>query len=387
MKLAAKRLMGGWERCVLCLPLLAAVFAVSAPAQSPAARFDTLAGAAGEARAANRRNEAADLYRQALRLRPSWAEGWWSLGTLLYDQDDYSGAAAALRKATALNPAAGRGWAMLGLCEAKLGREQAAMEHIDKGWKLGIGSDPEMARVVLFTRANLLLDAGRFGEAQDVLGKLARDGAGEEELILALGLSVLGLKPDALASADTASRSVIRRAGWAEHLSARGRFQAAEVEYSTLAGSAPKFHNVQFAYGRFLLAHQENDRAVAAFQREIENTPNHLLARLGIAGIKHLSDPAAGLPYAEQAVKLAPALPEAHYLLGLLLADTGDAARAIPELETARRGAPEESKIYLALSRAYAAAGRKDDARRARATLERLSRSGEQDAARQGQVQ
>ncbi|HVX67120.1 MAG TPA: tetratricopeptide repeat protein, partial [Bryobacteraceae bacterium] len=177
------------------------------------------------------------------------------------------------------------------------------------------------------------------------------------------------LSPD-----DKTAREIVRRAGRAEYFAARNEFAAAMRAYSSLAADAPKFRNMQFAYGRFLLANHQNRQAVEAFQREIENRPNHLLARLGIAGIYMTTDPAAGLPYAEQAVKLAPRLAEAHYLLGMILLDTGKTARAIQELETARSSEPDEAKIHFALSRAYAAANRPQDAARARAEFGRLNR-------------
>ena len=115
-------------------------------------------------------------------------------------------------------------------------------------------------------------------------------------------------------------------------------------------------------------------RALAAFRREIENSPQHLLARLGIAGILVETDPAAGLPYAQQAVELAPGLAEAHYLLGMLLLSTGALEKAIAELETAQHRDPADARVYFALGRAYAMAHRTKDAARARAEFARLSK-------------
>jgi len=333
--------------------------------------FGALAAKAQIAREADRIDEAIGLYRKAVAVRPSWAEGWWNLGTLLYDRDSYAEAVGALSKAVALNPKSDVAVAMLGLAEAKLGQNpEAALRHINTGWRLGAGKEPQLRRVLLFTEGSLLLARGEFGKAQETLDVLARDGAEEEELILALGESVLGIRPGDLAPEW---RQTVRQAGWAEHFAARSEFTEAAREYATLAAAAPGFHDVQFAYGRFLLASHEDGKAVEAFKREIANTPNHLLARLGIAGIEAVTDPPSGLPYAEEAVKLAPRLAEAHYLLGLLLLDTGATARAVTELETAQRQEPETAKIYFALSRAYSASGRTQDAAQARAKFARLS--------------
>jgi tetratricopeptide (TPR) repeat protein len=92
-------------------------------------------------------------------------------------------------------------------------------------------------------------------------------------------------------------------------------------------------------------------------------------------------DSAAGIPYAEEAVKLAPQNGFAHYLLGLLLLDTNSYEKALPELEIAQKTFPREAKLYFALGSAYSRAGRKKDAVRARATFERLTREGEDSSA------
>lgn len=346
----------------------------SPPLMAQTSGFNTLVEQADEARESDRLDEAIVLYRKALALRPAWAEGWWYLGTLLYDRDDYAGAASALRKAVELSPQSGNGDAMLGLCEAKLGRDGDALQHLQKGRALGVGGDERLRRVMLYTEGTLLLAAGEFSKAQEALDLLAREGADQEELMDALGESVLGIRPEDLASADSAKQEVVRRAGRAEHVAASGDLHAALAEYGRLAASAPKFHNVQFAYGRFLLANHFDDQAVAAFRREIENSPQHLLARLGIAGILVVTDPAAGLPYAEQAVHLAPGLAEAHYLLGMLLLGTGAVEKAIAELEAAEHKDPADPRVYFALGNAYAKAHRMEDAARARAHFARLTK-------------
>lgn len=356
--------------------LLAASAVITTAAQTktvPRQDFKAVAAKADTARESNRTEDALTLYRQALGLRPDWAEGWWYLGTLLYDRDAYREAARAFQKAAALKPRSGDAAAMLGLSEAKLGRDREALRQLKSARMLGIGEDADLRRVVLFTSGTLHLAAGEFGRAQEELDLLARRGVEEEELILALGQSVLGVLPQALAAADSNARAIIRRAGVAEYFAARSEIAEAQREYSGLAADAPGFHNVQFALGRFLVATHQDEAAVGAFRREIENTPDHLLARLGIAGILAVTNPAAGLPYAEEAIRLNPKLGEAHYLAGLSLLGIGQTKRSIVELETAQRLEPGEAKTYFALSRAYALVQRKEDAARARATFARLS--------------
>jgi tetratricopeptide (TPR) repeat protein len=342
------------------------------PSTSPKS-FDQLSAQAEQARTSNRIEEAIGLYRNALSLRPRWAEGWWYFGTLLYERDAFADAAAAFQKATALSPNVGTAWVMLGLCEFKLGRHTDALKHIQHGRQLGVSSEPQLRNVMFYHEGLLLLGKGDFERAQETLSVLSQEGVENEELTTALGLSVLRARFSDLLGGNAGIHEVVRRAGRAEHLAAQKKFDEALSEYDRLATDFPKLQGVQYAYGRFLISTNQDEKAIAAFKRELENTPNHLLARLSMAATKlRLKDAAGGLPYAEEAVKLDPKVPLGHLLLGLLLIDVGQTLRAIDELETARRALPNEPQIYFALGRAYSRAGRKADAEKARATFTRL---------------
>jgi len=138
----------------------------------------------------------------------------------------------------------------------------------------------------------------------------------------------------------------------------------------------PNFPNTpifNLAYGRLLLELHENDDAVAQFQEELRRDPQNIHCLLEIAAVRYQVDSKNALPYAEQAVKLAPHIPFAHYLLGALRLDVDDAAGAIPELEIARRGLPRSAQVYFALGNAYARTGQKLEAAKARAEFARLN--------------
>jgi predicted Zn-dependent protease len=134
---------------------------------------------------------------------------------------------------------------------------------------------------------------------------------------------------------------------------------------------------VHYVFGRVLIDARDVPGAVAEFKREIDEGHDRVLPMLQIAAAEYKIDPAEGLPYAEQAVAIAPKLPFAHYLLGLLLASTGEEEKAIPELEIARRAFPQDTKVYWSLATAYARVGRAQDAAKARAEVARLSRKSE----------
>jgi tetratricopeptide (TPR) repeat protein len=337
--------------------------------------FGSLSAQANAARDGNRLDEAVALYQKALALRPRWAEGWWSLGTIEYDRDAYGEAARAFDKLIALDPKAGTAKVMLGLCEFELGNDASALQHIEEGKSIGIASDPQLRQVMLYHEGVLLERNGSFEAAREALATLCRDGVESDEVRARLGMVVLRLRAKDPPPNDTRDWEVAAGLGHAECLAAQKNFDEARRDYSRLAAKHPGYPNIHYAYGRFLLEVHDETAAVEEFRREIQNSPGHVPARLEIAAAEYRVDSARGLPYAEEAVKLDPNLPFGHYLLGLLLVDTKNYERAIPELEMAQRAFPQQAKVYFALASAYARAGRTQEAAQARETFLRLSQN------------
>lgn len=339
----------------------------------PARDFQTLHAQAAAAREAERLDEALDLYRRATALKPSWAEGWWYIGTILYDRNRYSEAAEAFRKAAALTPKDGTSDVMLGLCERELGQDGQALLHIQAGNAKGISGDAQFRQVVLFSEAALLQSMGKFENAQQRLYALCLGGAQAREVTKTLGMTVLRItgKGPPPGSPEAA---VTQQVGEAQCLAGQKKYEDARLRYSSVVSRYPDFPNIHYAYGRFLIEAGDAAAGIDELKGEIAANPSHVIARLQIAAAHYKTDSAAGLRYAEEAVKIDPRIPMGHYLLGLLLLDTGDAVRAIPELEAARKSFPLEAKVYLALGSAYARAGREQDAARARMEFQKLSK-------------
>ena len=83
---------------------------------------------AGEGREA----EAAKAFRQALGIRPDWAEAHSLLGSTLARAGNYAEAEAELRKAVSLKPDYAEGWNFLGEFLKERGKEQEAQEAFKK---------------------------------------------------------------------------------------------------------------------------------------------------------------------------------------------------------------------------------------------------------------
>lgn len=369
--------------CLLILPMeLASTQATSSPssggvkirgAPSSSHRFEQISKQAAQAREQNRPEDAVRLYREALKLKPSWLEGWWDLGAILYDVDRYDEAQDAFRRLANLKPEGGPAWAMLGLCEFELRDYEHALEHLRRAQTAGVGTNSELTSVAQYHLAILYTRFEQYEAGAKTLFTLARMGNESSSLIEALGLSVLRMAflptempPD--------KREMVLMAGRAAYDMRMHQAAAGKKEFEELITRYFQAPNVHYAYGTFLL-NTDADGALKEFNREIEISPTHVPARLQIAfeDLKR-SDFVAGLPFAQKAVELAPQSFAAHDALGRILLGMGDTAGAISELETAAKLAPDSPEVCFALSTAYARAGKKEDAERMRAEFIRLDK-------------
>jgi len=345
-----------------------------AQTQAPGPNFDVLAKRAAEAREANRLDEAVSLYAKALALRPRWAEGWWSLGTLEYDRNNYTAAARAFHQLLPLAPKDGTARVMLGLCEFELGQDAPALKHLQEGRALGIANNQQLHEVMLYHEGILLLRSSTFKMAQNTFSTLCKEGNQSEQVLTGLALAILRITPQQGPPESSAQAGVVRRIGHAACLTAQRKFDQAKQEYSDLTNEYPDYPNLHNAFGMHFVEANDTSAAVEQFKQEIQRDPENVAARLEIAVALYKVDSQAALPYAEEAVTLNPRLPFPHYLLGLIYLDTDNYLKAIPELEIAEKAFPNDARVFFALGSAYSRAGRKQDAERARTTFERLKK-------------
>src|SRR5580693_9505051 len=124
----------------LALILLLSIAPLMRAQTSAKEQFEDLARRA-EAALDSRPEEAAGLYKQALAIRPDWAEGWLYMGGALYQSGRYAEATDALRKGIGLAPIFANGWALLGLSESQLDDQEQALADIRKGEEIGLGGN------------------------------------------------------------------------------------------------------------------------------------------------------------------------------------------------------------------------------------------------------
>jgi tetratricopeptide (TPR) repeat protein len=342
------------------------------PAAAPAA-FDRISKAATEARARNRVEDAIGLYRQAVKLRPSWAEGWWFLGELLYDQNKYPEGRDSLRRLIDLDRTTGPGFALLGLCEFETKEYDRALSHIYQARRLGLGDDPQVRRVVLFHEMLMLTRLKQYESAMQVLVSVVKDGGAGPAVIEAAGLAGLRrpIFPEELPPGD---KDLIERTGRAVCAMAERDRAAAQTYFDELLAGYPKTPNVHYLYGSFLSA-TDKDGGLREYLKELELNPKHTEALATVAlEYEARGDLDTAITYARRAVEADAQFFGAHAVLGKLLANAGEVEQGINELEIARQQASDSPQVHFSLATAYAMAGRKAEAAHEREEFARLKK-------------
>jgi len=351
---------------VAVFPLLALLLAAtpSETAEHPKT-FEQLTRQADAAREADKVLDAIDLYSQAVRLRPAWSDGWWSLGSLFYDQDRFPEAESAFRRFAKVAARPGPGYAFLGLCEYENAEYAQALKDFriwaDKGWS----GTPELIDVAAFHFALLLSREGRFVESLYLLATEVQRRGRSPALAEAMGLASLRMKslPEEY---PPQSREMVWLAGNAALYASLppGDFDRANEYARRLLVRCAEQSNVHYFLGTLYGFENKKPEAAGEFRQELARSPDHVpalleLARLDLEG----GQTAEALTFVKHAVALEPQNADAHHVLGQILLADGQAAESVKELEAAKHLAPDVATIRSHLAMAYYRLGRNSEAR------------------------
>jgi tetratricopeptide (TPR) repeat protein len=244
--------------------------------------FESLARQATAARELGKPNDAIRYYQQALKIHPEWDEGWWYLGSLLYDSNHFAEAIPAFSKVAELDPKLGPAWSFLGLCDFETKDYPNALAHLEKGQELGSAGVPEIAKVADYHVALLLIRNGEFERATALLSSEFVQGQVSDQAKVALGLALLRVPflPDQV---DPSKDAVIATAGSIAVLLAQNQqeqafqaFQQALKDYSEI----PYLH---YAYGLALAAAGRFDEAQVQLREETRISPQSALPYQALA--------------------------------------------------------------------------------------------------------
>lgn len=324
--------------------------------------FDQAVKVGDEFRIAHRLDEAIEAYNHAVRIRPKWADGWWYLGAIHYEQNRYQEARDDFNNLVSLEPNRGPAWGMLGLCQFRTGEYERAIASLERGYALGFDGKKELNSVVIYHSALLYALMGEFEIAFNVLSRY--DGGYESQKVVE-AFGMIMLRMSVLPSEIPADkREEVLLAGRAGASMAAQRTDDGRKAFEELLTRYPDDANAHYSFGVFMIP-QDIERALQEFRRAIELNPNHqpAMVQMAFEFLKRREYETA-LPLAEKSVELEPRMYPARNVLGRVLLEVGQTERAIKELEEGVRLAPGSREMHFALARAYTRAGRKEEAER-----------------------
>jgi tetratricopeptide (TPR) repeat protein len=333
--------------------------------------FEEVVRQAAVARQSNRQDEALALYREGLRLRPSWADGWWNLGSILYDKALYGEAGDAFRKLTVIDPKAVPGYVFLGISEYKMKQYDAAFRDLDSARMLGLPNGHPVTAAARYYLALLLNRNGLHDAAADLLLSMSATAEKSPEVLESFGISGLRIRklPEEL---PDEIQQLSRAVGQAMAAAGQRHVPESLKLLEGLLQAHPAQPNLHYLYGTVLLQ-AGSGQAVEEFQDELKLQPDCLPAMLAVAREKErtgqLEDARA---YAEKAVHAEQGNFETHAILGKILVAQEHVKEGLSELERALALEPGSPQVYFTLASVYAKLGREEDARKARAQFLRL---------------
>lgn len=341
--------------------------------EKPPAAIAVLAAKAAAAREAEDIPAAIKLYRQAVTVAPKWAEGWWYLGTMQYDKDQYVGCRDAFRQFVAINANIVPAYSLLGLCEFQTKEFPKSVAHLEKAIAMGLPEGEDLTRVTMYHAALLHTKAQNYERALRLCSMVTRFAPNDAGIIAVMGIAQLRrpIFPQEVAAED---REMVMMLGRAFGFQAERRVAEAIAAYEEVTAKYPNVSSIHYAFGTVLLT-TSPERGAEELIAEVKITPNHIPALVSLAAyyLKRGLAP-EGLPYAERAAKAGPKDFAARATYGRLLVETENLAKGITELEAARALAPDSPEVRFSLGSAYSKAGRMAEANREKAEFARLKK-------------
>lgn len=326
---------------------------------------------------------AAEAYRTLLQRKPDYAEAHANLGAVLANLEKYEEAIASYETALRLNPKLTQVWLNVGILHYRASRFEQAVNSLRRFLDTmqdqplnRLNRKPEIQARQLLGLS--LLELGRDEEAIKELEPTLISAPDDTGVIYSLGLAYLRLNRPELPWAIEKLASVPMGTAGAHHL--RGLWFLARMEYekaiAELTAAQKLYANLprlDYSFGLCYFKLGRNSEAIAAFENELKRKPQDITSMYYLASLYETeAKPELARQYLDQVLKADPQLPEANALLGKLLVKQNKPAEAVQPLEIAVAGDKTDPEKRFLLARVYQQLGRKEDAAREFAEVQRL---------------
>jgi tetratricopeptide (TPR) repeat protein len=317
--------------------------------------------------------EAAEEYRALLRLKPDYVEAIANLGVVLSRLGKYDEAVTAYASAYKLAPHLTPILLNLGIAHYRAGQFAKAVEV----FPLFLEKHPDSIQA----RRLYGLSLAALGRDEEAIKQLepTRDATPPDPAALyTLGMAYLRAGKPGLRT--TLERLASFPAGLpALHL-LQGQAFLRDLEFEQALDELKKAEKLNADLPRLYyalgLAHQQlghNKEAIAAFEAELGRSPKDASALYYLAlALEADGNLSAAQQRVNEALKLDPQAPEANGLLGKILFKQGRAAEAVKLVEAAVSKKPNDHEQRYLLARIYQHLGRREDAAREFAAVQKL---------------
>jgi tetratricopeptide (TPR) repeat protein len=326
--------------------------------------------------------EAAEEYKQVLKLDPGNAEAQARLGIAYQNAKLVPEAITALERALQLDPRLPEVPALLGLDYARLDRYAEALPYLEKAF--AEENEPGVRSLVGQQLAQSYFVLGKQGMGLTTVQKLRELFPDDPDVLYTAAKAYANLWNDAV------QRMIAKAPGsyqvhqmLAEVLDAQEKYSQAAEEYRRIIQIDPNLPGAHYRLARMILrvdpSNKGNEDALVQFQKELEINPADVPTHVEIGELQlqfHQFDQASR--FFSRALELDPSYTAARVGLAKVWIARKEYQKAVDQLDEAVRQSPDDETIYYNLMIAFRGMERLDQAQRALDKFQDLKKTKDQ---------
>ena len=307
----------------------------------------------GACHAALQRYDAAiDSYKQAIKIKPDYAEAYSNMGNALKDKGELDAAIDNYKQAIKIKPDYAEAYSNMGNVLKEKGELNAAIDS----YKQAIKIKPDYVKAY-YNMGVVLKSKGELDASIDSYKQAIKIKPDYAEAYYNMG-NVLKEKGELNAAIDSYKQAIKIKPDYAEAysnmgnvLKEKGELNAAIDSYKQAIKIKPDYAEAYSNMGVALKEKGELDAAIDSYEQAIKVKPDYAEAysNMGVV-LKDKGELDASIDSHKQAIKIKPYFAEAHSNLGIALNDKGELDAAIDSYKQAIKIKPDYAEAHRHLS-------------------------------------